>query len=115
MILDDYRSPWMTDDLDDLQQLARTFMSKEVVPHLNPTDKKNMNRFYPGNPNGTQTDRASYVVTKEVVEKSDHLIDFHGGDLDENLRPYSYWTVTGNQKQDEKRPERLDEKPIKIP
>src|SRR5688572_6730606 len=74
---------------------------EQIVPHLNPTDNKNMNRFYPGDPKGTQTDRASYVVTKEVVEKSDHLIDFHGGDLDENLRPYSYWTVTGNQKQDE--------------
>ncbi len=60
-----------------------------------------MNRFYPGDPNGTQTDRASFVITKEVVEKCDHLIDLHGGDLDENLRPYSYWTVTGNQKQDE--------------
>ena len=60
-----------------------------------------MNRFYPGDPNGTQTDRASYVITKEVVEQCDHLIDLHGGDLDENLRPYSYWTVTGNQKQDE--------------
>jgi acyl-CoA dehydrogenase len=33
MILDDYRSPWMTEDLDDLQQLARTFMDKEVVPN----------------------------------------------------------------------------------
>jgi acyl-CoA dehydrogenase len=33
MILDDYRSPWMTEDLDDLQQLARTFMHKEVVPN----------------------------------------------------------------------------------
>src|SRR5690625_1613454 len=33
MILDDYRSPWMTEELDDLQQVARTFMSKEVVPH----------------------------------------------------------------------------------
>ena len=60
-----------------------------------------MNRFYPGNPNGTQTDRASYAITKAVVEPCDHLIDLHGGDLDENLRPYSYWTVTGNQKQDE--------------
>ena len=40
-------------------------------------------------------------MTKEVVEKCDHLIDLHGGDLDENLRPYSYWTVTGNQKQDD--------------
>ena len=41
------------------------------------------------------------MITKEVVEKCDHLIDLHGGDLDENLRPYSYWTVTGNQKQDD--------------
>jgi predicted deacylase len=40
-------------------------------------------------------------MTKAVVEKSDYLIDLHGGDLDENLRPYSYWTVTGNAKQDE--------------
>ena len=60
-----------------------------------------MNRFYPGSASGTQTERASYAITKEVVEKCDHLIDLHGGDLDENLRPYSYWTVTGNQKQDD--------------
>ena len=74
---------------------------ERITPHVNPTDNKSMNRYYPGNPTGTQTDRASYVITKEVVERCDHLIDLHGGDLDENLRPYSYWTVTGNQKQDE--------------
>lgn len=33
MILDDYRSPWMSEDLEDLQQLARVFLEKEVVPH----------------------------------------------------------------------------------
>ncbi|HJZ71362.1 MAG TPA: M14 family metallopeptidase [Vicinamibacterales bacterium] len=74
---------------------------ERITPHVNPTDNKSMNRYYPGNPGGTQTDRASYVITKEVVERCDHLIDLHGGDLDENLRPYSYWTVTGNQKQDD--------------
>jgi uncharacterized protein len=74
---------------------------ERIVPHVNPTDNKSMNRFYPGDPNGTQTDRASFVITKEVIDKCDHLIDLHGGDLDENLRPYSYWTVTGNQKQDQ--------------
>ena len=73
---------------------------EQKVPHVNPVDRKSMNRFYPGNPNGTQTDRASYLITREVVEQSDHLIDLHGGDLDESLRPYSYWTVTGNAKQD---------------
>ena len=74
---------------------------EKLTPHVNPTDNKSMNSRYPGDPNGTQTDRASAVITKEVVEQCDHLIDLHGGDLDENLRPYSYWTVTGNQKQDQ--------------
>ncbi|PYR10930.1 MAG: hypothetical protein DMG00_11105 [Acidobacteria bacterium] len=74
---------------------------EKITPHVNPVDNKSMNRFYPGNARGTQTDRASFAVTNEVVEKCDHLIDLHGGDLDENLRPYSYWTVTGNQRQDE--------------
>jgi predicted deacylase len=35
-----------------------------------------------------------------VVEQSDHLIDMHGGDLDESLRPYTYWTKTGHDRQD---------------
>ncbi len=74
---------------------------EQKVPHLNPIDKKSMNRFYPGKIDGTQTERASYLITKEVVEKCDYLIDLHGGDLDESLRPYSYWTKTGNEKQDQ--------------
>lgn len=70
---------------------------EKKVPHVNPIDGKSMNRFYPGNPNGTQTERASWVMTKEVVEKCDYLIDLHGGDLDESLRPYSYWSKTGDE------------------
>lgn len=74
---------------------------EQKVPHVNPVDKKSMNRFYPGKMDGTQTDRASYLITKQVVEQCDHLIDLHGGDLDESLRPYSYWTKSGNEKQDQ--------------
>jgi len=73
---------------------------EQKVAHVNPVDGKSMNRFYPGRADGTQTERASLAITREVVEKSDHLIDLHGGDLDESLRPYSYWTKTGNDKQD---------------
>jgi predicted deacylase len=73
---------------------------EQKVPHVNPTDGKSMNRFYPGRADGTQTERASLAITRAVVEKSDHLIDLHGGDLDESLRPYSYWTKTGNERQD---------------
>jgi predicted deacylase len=72
----------------------------KIVPHLNPTDGKNMNRMYPGRADGTQTDRASHLITTQVVEQSDHVIDFHGGDIDESLRPYSYWNYTGRPAQD---------------
>src|ERR1700730_17607371 len=73
---------------------------EQKVPHVNPIDNKSMNRFYPGKADGTQTERASYLITKGVVDKSDYLIDYHGGDLDESLRPYSYWAPTGKGAQD---------------
>ena len=73
---------------------------EQKVVHVNPIDGQSMNRLYPGKINGTQTERASYLITKQVVEQCDHLIDLHGGDLDESLRQYSYWTKTGNESQD---------------
>ena len=73
---------------------------EQKIAHVNPVDGKSMNRFYPGKVDGTQTERASFLMTREIVERSDHLIDLHGGDLDESLRPYTYWTKTGNDKQD---------------
>jgi len=73
---------------------------EQKVPHVNPTDNKSMNRFYPGKADGTQTERASYLITKEIVDRCDYLIDYHGGDLDESLRPYAYWGPTGREAQD---------------
>jgi len=70
------------------------------VPHVNPVDNKSMNRFYPGKADGTQTERASFLITKEIVDRCDYLIDYHGGDLDESLRPYSYWAPVGREAQD---------------
>jgi hypothetical protein len=73
---------------------------EQKIAHVNPVDGKSMNRFYPGKADGSQTDRASLAITRQVVDQSDHLIDLHGGDLDESLRPYAYWTKTGNDRQD---------------
>jgi predicted deacylase len=83
-----------------LLPLINTASFEQKVPHINPVDGKSMNRFYPGKPDGTQTERASSVITHNVVDRSDYLIDFHGGDLDENLRPYAYWSPIGNEEQD---------------
>ena len=73
---------------------------EQKVPHVNPVDNKSMNRFYPGKADGTQTERVSFLITKQVVDRSDYLIDYHGGDLDESLRPYAYWGPTGKDSQD---------------
>jgi predicted deacylase len=72
----------------------------QMVPHVNPVDGKSMNRLYPGKPDGTQTERISWTVTRQVLERSDYVMDFHGGDLDENLRRYAYWADTGQARMD---------------
>ena len=74
---------------------------EQMTVHVNPVDKKGMNAGYPGRAAGTQTDRVLALVTDQVVKPADVVVDLHGGDLDEDLRPYSYWTRTGNTAQDE--------------
>lgn len=71
-----------------------------MTPHLNPIDRKGMNASYPGDSNGTQTQRALALITSQVVAPADVVVDLHGGDLDENLRPYSYWFRSGRAAQD---------------
>ncbi len=74
---------------------------EQMVPHVNPVDRKGMNASYPGDANGTQTQRALAAVAREIVPQSDVIVDLHGGDLDEDLRPYSYWIRTGQTAQDD--------------
>jgi predicted deacylase len=68
---------------------------EQMTVHLNPIDKKGMNGNYPGDPKGTQTPRALALVAEQVVKPADVVVDLHGGDLDEDLRPYRYWVRTG--------------------
>jgi predicted deacylase len=73
---------------------------EQMTPHLNPVDRKGMNGQYPGDANGTQTQRALALVTREILVPADVVVDLHGGDLDEDLRPYSYWFRGGKAAQD---------------
>jgi len=83
-----------------LVPLVNVASFEQKVPHVNPVDGKSMNRFYPGKADGTQTERALFEITNQVVDRCDYLIDYHGGDLDESLRPYAYWGPTGRAEQD---------------
>ena len=43
-------------------------------------DGKNLNRVFPGNPNGTLSDRIAYTVVTEFFQKADYYVDLHCGD-----------------------------------
>jgi len=71
-----------------------------MTPHINPIDRKGMNAGYPGDPDGAQTARVLAAVQTQILMPSDVVVDLHGGDLDEDLRPYSYWFRGGRPAQD---------------
>src|SRR5262249_27382707 len=73
-----------------LVPLVNTTSFEQKIPHVNPVDNKNMNRFYPSKANNTQTEQTSYLTTKQIVDRCDYLIDYHNSDLNESLHPYTY-------------------------
>jgi hypothetical protein len=75
---------------------------EQMVPHINPVDRKGMNASYPGDPAGTQSPRALAMIADQAVKPADVIVDLHGGDLDEDLRPYSYWMRSGDAALDRK-------------
>lgn len=66
----------------------------------NRIDSLNLNRLFPGHPGGTATHRLAHVLLTEVVSKADYYVDFHGGDMNEELIDYAVIAQIGNEKVD---------------
>lgn len=62
-----------------------------------PEDNKNINRVFPGNINGTISDKIAYVITNEFQSIADFYVDMHGGDLHESLYSYVYYPGIGEE------------------
>ncbi len=75
-----------------------SFLGRTV--YFSPVDQKNLNRVFPGRPDGTLSERIAHVLTTRVIEKCDYLVDMHGGDGNESLSPYLYQAVTGDRQLD---------------
>src|SRR6267154_3411505 len=73
-----------------------SFLGRTV--YFSPVDGKNLNRVYPGQADGTVSQRIAYAVTREVIEKADYVLDLHCGDGNESLRPYVYQGVTSDDR-----------------
>jgi len=77
-----------------------SFLGRTI--YYSPVDQKNLNRVYPGKADGTISERIAYAITREVIEKSDYVVDLHCGDGNEFLRPYTYWMTSGTPEVNEK-------------
>ncbi len=56
---------------------------------VTPDDGKNLNRVFPGNPDGSFSEVLACRLFDAVVRPADALIDLHSGDIFESLSPFS--------------------------
>lgn len=58
--------------------------------YTSPVDGLNLNREFPGNAQGSLSQRIAYTLTNKLYPLADAVLDVHSGDGNEDLRPY--WT-----------------------
>jgi predicted deacylase len=84
----------------DVSAVAGSILAVPVVsptsfvarsPFVVPEDGRNLNRSFPGDPNGSFTEVLAHHVFSEFVSGSDVLIDLHGGDMVEALEPFALY------------------------
>jgi predicted deacylase len=71
-----------------LVRLANVAAFEERTPYVNPIDRKNLNRVFPGRADGTQTERMAWTLTTEVIRRADAHIELHSGDGAEWLEAF---------------------------
>ncbi len=57
-------------------------------PFVVPEDGRNLNRSFPGDPEGSFTQVLAHHIFTEFISGADLLIDLHGGDMVEALEPF---------------------------
>ncbi|MFN3131181.1 N(2)-acetyl-L-2,4-diaminobutanoate deacetylase DoeB [Roseibium sp.] len=99
-----------------LQQLAATLKPKDIrgrviiVPALNhpallagsrtsPIDKGNLNRSFPGRPDGTVTQKIAHFVDTVLIPMADIVLDYHSGGKTLDFVPFAAAHVLDNKDQ----------------
>ena len=60
-------------------------------PYINPLDGKNINRVFPGNAEGTASDRLAAWLVQTGMQGMDAYVDLHCGDIIEALLPFAIY------------------------
>ncbi|WP_315927162.1 N(2)-acetyl-L-2,4-diaminobutanoate deacetylase DoeB [Mesorhizobium sp. SP-1A] len=102
-----------------LYELARTLDPKDVsgtviiVPAMNypafragtrtsPIDKGNMNRAFPGRPDGTVTEKIADYFQRELLPRADIVFDFHSGGRTLDFVPFCAAHILPDKDQEKK-------------
>lgn len=56
-----------------------------------PADGKNLNREFPGDPDGAVTQKIAAFLETAIISKTDYLVDLHSGGFCESLVPHVYY------------------------
>jgi len=71
-----------------LARVAHLPAFEERTPYVNPYDRKNLNRSFPGKAGGSQTERIAHVLSTQLIPRADFVVDAHSGDGAEWLSPF---------------------------
>lgn len=96
---DEYEGPLALFDLARTLSLEDVSGTVIIVPALNypafragtrtsPIDKGNMNRSFPGRPDGTVTEKIADFFQRELLPRADVVLDFHSGGKTLDFIPY---------------------------
>jgi predicted deacylase len=72
-----------------LVRIAHVEAFEQRVPYVNPYDRKNLNRVFPGRADGTQSERIAWALTTEVIRRCDLHVELHAGDGAEWLEAFA--------------------------
>jgi predicted deacylase len=68
--------------------LNRTGFRRRSI-YVMPEDGRNLNRMFPGKPDGSLSERLADWLVTQIYPAADAYLDLHGGDLSEELVPFS--------------------------
>ncbi|MCX5250591.1 succinylglutamate desuccinylase/aspartoacylase family protein [Streptomyces sp. NBC_00201] len=69
---------------------------------VSPVDGVNINRVFPGDPDGGPTERLAAWLFTHLVEGADAYVDLHSGGIDEVLKDFVGYRLTGDSELDGK-------------
>lgn len=68
----------------------------ERTPYVSPIDGLNLNRVFPGKPDGRFSERLAHHLVERAMRHADAYLDLHGGDIPEALVGFTMYEATGD-------------------